>query len=124
MAEIFEVEQNRTVLGRLFGACSRRGPETGAGSKRRPRKSTVMQLNDPMCDPNTLVYCLFRYRRNRGLVFALLDKLEKSEHPSTDSYTLHLCYLTLIEPLAAPLEQWLIARAKTSLHFAEEPRIV
>ena len=35
-----------------------------------------------------------------------------------DSYTLHLCYLMLIEHLAQPLEQWLIARTKTSLHFA------
>ena len=33
------------------------------------------------CEPNTLVYCVFRYRRNRPLVEMLLEKLEQSEHP-------------------------------------------
>ena len=87
-------------------------------SRGKPSKSRAIELNDPMCDPSTLVYCLFRYRRNRPLVLALLEKLEESAHPETDSYCLYLCYLLLIEPLAAPLEEWLIVRSRTSLHVA------
>ena len=41
-----------------------------------------------------------------------------AQHAEADDYTLHLCYLMLIEPLASPLEVWLLGRAKTSLHFA------
>ena len=88
------------------------------GGRKKPSKSMAIQLNDPMCDPNTLIYCIFRYRRNRPLVVALLEKLEESQHPDVDSYSLHLCYLLLLEPLAAPLEQWLVMRSRTSLHFA------
>ena len=50
------------------------------------------------CEPNTLVYCLFRYRHNRGLVTAILEKLEASKHAEADDYTLQLCYLMLIDP--------------------------
>ena len=64
-----------------------------------------------------MVYCLFRYRRNTPLVTILLERLEHSQHPEIHSYTLHLCYLMLIEPLASPLEQWLIQRTHTSLHL-------
>ena len=103
-------------MGRFDDVMARVRP--GAPKKKKPSKSMAIQLNDPMCDPNTLLYCLFRYRRNKPLVTILLEKLELSTHPETDSYTLHLCYLMLIEELAMPLEQWLVARTKTSLHFA------
>ena len=88
------------------------------GGRKKPSKSMAIQLNDPMCEPSTLIYCLFRYRRNRPLVHALLEKLEESQHPDADSYSLHLCYLLLLEPLSAPLEEWLVMRSRTSLHFA------
>ena len=42
---------------------------------RKPNKSMAIELNDPMCEPSTLIYCLFRYRRNKPLVSALLQKL-------------------------------------------------
>jgi len=122
--EMFGVEEGRSVYG-CWGACKRAGRRSlwSKGERipraaRRPTKSTAIALNDPMCEPNTLVYCLFRYRRNRALVAALLEKLEYSKHPNKDSYTMHLCYLLLVEPLAQPLETWLISRCKTSLHFA------
>ena len=104
----------RKIFGGIFGILRPRA----LARTRRPTKQMVAQLNDPFCDPNTLVYCLFRYRYNAPLVHALLERLEHSRHELTDSYTLHLCYLMLLEPLAAPLEAWLVSRSKTSLHFA------
>ena len=46
---------------------SRYAPSRVRGKPKRPDKNMAIQLNDPMCDPSTLVYCLFRYRRNRPL---------------------------------------------------------
>ena len=114
--ELFDAPRSRYFLGRAADALARVRPRPP--KKKKPSKSLAIQLNDPMCDPSTLVYCLFRYRRNTPLVTILLERLEHSQHPEIHSYTLHLCYLMLIEPLASPLEQWLIQRTHTSLHFA------
>ena len=70
------------------------------------------------CDPLTIVYCLFRYRNNRTLAAALSEKISLSEHPEAPTYTLHLCYLMLIEPLATVIENMLLLKCKTSLHWA------
>ena len=62
----------------------------------------VAQLNDPACDPLTLVYCLFRFRQNQMVTSMLLEKLECHAHPSQlTGFTLHLCYLMLLEPPAS-----------------------
>ena len=79
--------------------------------------------------PGCAARCLLCRRRRFTLSYLTslfhvrrLPPPELSAHPEVDTYTLHLCYLMLIEPLAAPLEQWLVFRSRTSLHFALQVR--
>jgi len=66
-----------------------------------------------------LVYCLFRFRHNHVMISTLLEKLECHSQPAKlSAFTLHLCYLMLLEPLAAPVEFFLLQKCKSSLHHA------
>ena len=95
----------------------------GGGGKRarsgKPDAALVAELDDPACEPLTLVYCLFRYRHNTAMVSTLLEKLECHAQPAKlSAFTLHLCWLMLLEPLAAPVEFFLLQKCKSSLHHA------
>ena len=69
--------------------------------------------------PPRLVYCLFRFRHNHVMISTLLEKLECHAQPAKlSAFTLHLCYLMLLEPLAAPVEFFLLQKCKSSLHHA------
>ena len=53
------------------------------------------------------------------MISTLLEKLECHSQPAKlSAFTLHLCYLMLLEPLAAPVEFFLLQKCKSSLHHA------
>ena len=75
-------------------------------ARRQPDAALVAELNDPACEPLTLVYCLFRYRHNQMVISMLLEKLECHAHPAKlSAFTLHLSphqtSSTLLEDSAA-----------------------
>ena len=103
--------------GSCGGPC---GAARGAVRRRsqKPNRELSAQLNDPKCEPLTLVYCLFRYRRSPDVTARIVEKLGTSTHPEIPAHVLHLCHLMLLEPLSSPLELFLLKRCKTSIHFA------
>ncbi|KAL1508669.1 hypothetical protein AB1Y20_004765 [Prymnesium parvum] len=115
--EMFD-EDGEGVISKASRLCSCGVKVQPPHTKRRPNRSMAALLGDPMCEPLTLVYCLFRYRNNRSLAAALCDRISQSEHPETPTYTMHLCYLMLIEPISAVIEAMLLGKCKTSLHWA------
>lgn len=114
--EMFEEddEDMMTKASKLCCSVSVKAPRP----KNKPNRTVAAQLSNPMCDPLTIVYCLFRYRKNRPLATALAEKIASSEHLEAPTYALHTCYLMLIEPLSVIIEAVLLKKCKTSLHWA------